>query len=85
MLDYKNLDNYKIAIDDGFQYNDEIDLYNKTINDITLCDVDIYKSMNTYRLSVTDSLYNPVARIRERNWEIFKEKVVKFFESDNNV
>lgn len=79
-LDYKKLDTYKQAIDDGFEYRfkDEAGNYEKYFYEVYLykdfeieayvfCDISDFEDYATYE-------------VIEKDWNIFKERVRKYRE-----
>ena len=83
-FDFNKLDDYKVALDDGAVFEDDVDMYSEHMNDIVLCIVTVYKkSKDMYFLNIEDYNCNVVVNISENNFETFKKKVADFFLNKN--
>lgn len=83
-FDFNKLDDYKVALDDGAVFEDDVDMYSEHMKDVALCIITVYKkSKDMYFLYIEDYNCNVVVSILENNFEIFKKKVSDYFINNN--
>lgn len=78
-LDYKKLDAYKQAIDDGFGYYFREDAGNYPED---FYEISLYKDLGTGNYNFADIVgtENTEYEVIEKDWEKFKEKVKIYYE-----
>lgn len=79
MINFEELDKYKEAIDNEFNYQNDLDLYSPKLKEAVLCSIELYKYKNVYRFLVSDYMCNIIINIKETDYEVFKQKIIKFF------
>lgn len=78
-LDFKKLDDYKQAIDDGFEYYFKEDAGNYPTD---FYEIFLYKDFGTGNYNFADIVgtENIEYKVVEKDWNIFKERVRKYYE-----
>ncbi len=80
MFDFNKLDQYKVALDDGAVFEEDIDAYSEKMRGTALCILTVLrKHNNKYYLKISDYDCNEVVKILEDNFETFKKKVADYF------
>lgn len=76
MFDFNKLDDYKVALDDGFWYTKEEDDGECSYNTDYLCFIESQKTYSYYNLN---SFGEVEIYAEDKDWETFKKKVADYF------
>lgn len=84
MFDYKKLDEYKQALDDGFKYNKDTGIFTDENDPVSLTELITYKLSKTplyYIFTRIENFKQKEVTVKFDDWDKFKAKVISICEA----